>query len=139
MMLNVRLRSMFPLIALAACVTMMDVAPAFAQDEAGPETGVVQDPPRRGPRGRQGQQPPPQATPAPAPEAKVEPAKAEDKFLAITGGRVYTMAGPVLEGVTILAKNGSIIEIGPNVKVPDGAETIDASGRRIYPGLVALQ
>src|SRR5690606_37625931 len=105
----------------------------------GPETGVVQDPPRRGPRGRQGQQPPPQATPAPAPEEKVEPAKAEDKFLAITGGRVYTMAGPVLEGVTILAKNGSIIEIGPNVKVPDGAETIDASGRRIYPGLVALQ
>lgn len=138
-MLITRLRSVVSLFALGACVMLADASSALPlQDEAGPETGAVQDPPRRGRRG--GQQPPEaQAPPPAAEEKKTEAKKDDDKYLAITGGRVHTMAGPVLEGVTILAKNGSIIAIGPNVKVPEGAEVIDAAGHRVYPGLVSVQ
>lgn len=55
---------------------------------------------------------------------------------AITGGKVHTV-GPqgTIENATILIVDGRIAAIGDDVEVPAGAETIDAAGKIITPGL----
>ncbi len=60
-----------------------------------------------------------------------------DRFLAVINGDVYTVNGPALRGATILSKNGRIVEIGTDVRLPEECEVIDADGKRVYPGLVA--
>lgn len=75
------------------------------------------------------------AAKAAEPEKKKEP----DRWLAVTGGDVYTVTGPVLRGATVLAKNGKVVAVGDRVQVPTGAETLDARGLRVYPGLVAFE
>jgi len=59
-------------------------------------------------------------------------------WFAVTGGDVYTGVGGLLRGATVLAKNGVIKEIGYDLYIPEDAEVLDASGRRVYPGLVAI-
>ena len=61
-----------------------------------------------------------------------------DEWLAIVGGDVYPGGGGVLRNATILAKNGKIDEVGHDVEIPEGAEVLDASGYRVYPGLIAM-
>jgi imidazolonepropionase-like amidohydrolase len=58
--------------------------------------------------------------------------------VAIVGGKVHTV-GPqgTLERATILIGDGRVLAVGSNVEVPDGAQTIDASGKVITPGLYA--
>ena len=55
---------------------------------------------------------------------------------AITGGKVHTV-GPqgTIENATILIVDGRIEAVGDDVEVPAGAETIDAAGKIITPGL----
>ncbi|MDF1797686.1 MAG: amidohydrolase family protein [Planctomycetota bacterium] len=62
----------------------------------------------------------------------------EDSYLAIVGGDIFAGTGEVLRGATLLSKNGKIEEIGYELILPDGCETVDAHGMRVYPGLVAL-
>src|SRR5262249_34979316 len=64
--------------------------------------------------------------------------KATDKYFAIVGGDVYTGTGAVLRGATVLSRNGVIKAIGYDLFLPEGTEKLDASGLRVYPGLVAL-
>jgi imidazolonepropionase-like amidohydrolase len=58
-------------------------------------------------------------------------------FLA--GGNVVTMAGPVLEGANVLLRDGRIAAVGRDVRAPEGAIRIDATGRHLYPGLIDSQ
>lgn len=62
----------------------------------------------------------------------------DDRAEAITGGRILTATGKNLERGTIIIQGGKIIEIGPvaEVKIPEGAKVIDASGCLITPGLI---
>ncbi|NOT29054.1 MAG: hypothetical protein HOP15_01255 [Planctomycetes bacterium] len=69
---------------------------------------------------------------------KKKDAEKDAKYYAIVGGDVYTGTGAVLRGATVLARNGKILEIGHDLFVPAGAETLDAHGLRVYPGLIAL-
>ena len=72
-------------------------------------------------------------------EAKTEDAKeAGDRYFAIQGGDIYTGTGEVLRGATLLSKNGKIDQIGYELYLPEGTETLDATGLRLYPGMVAL-
>jgi imidazolonepropionase-like amidohydrolase len=64
-------------------------------------------------------------------------AKEKDRFLAVIGGRVHTVTGPVLEHVTVLSKNGVITALGPEVVLPPDCEVVDATGLEVYPGLIA--
>jgi imidazolonepropionase-like amidohydrolase len=75
----------------------------------------------------------------PEPEKPKADDKDDDRYLAIIGGTVHTVSGPVLRNARILTKNGKIKEIGPNVMIPDNAEVIDANGHHVYPGLVAVR
>ncbi|MBO9695784.1 MAG: amidohydrolase family protein [Sphingopyxis sp.] len=64
------------------------------------------------------------------------PAAAET--VAITGGRVVTM-GPMgeIERGTVVIRGGRIVAVGADIAVPADAQTIDATGRIVTPGLVA--
>lgn len=55
---------------------------------------------------------------------------------AIINGKVYTMAGQVLEGGTILIEAGKIKAVGANLPVPADAKIIDASGKLVMPGMI---
>jgi imidazolonepropionase-like amidohydrolase len=63
---------------------------------------------------------------APAPAATI----------AIVGGKVHTV-GPqgTIDNGTVLIVDGRIAAVGEDVEIPTGAETIDATGKVITPGL----
>ncbi|MCA8961413.1 MAG: amidohydrolase family protein [Planctomycetes bacterium] len=71
-------------------------------------------------------------------QKKDEPKEHEDHYLAIVGGLVHPSGGEILEGVTILCKNDRIVAMGPHVTIPEDAETIDATGYHVYPGLIGI-
>ena len=56
--------------------------------------------------------------------------------VAITGGRVFPVSGPVIENGTVLMRDGKIVAVGANVAIPADARRIDAAGRWVTPGLV---
>lgn len=65
--------------------------------------------------------------PATAPAADV---------VAIRGGRILTVSGPVFEKGTVLVAEGKITAVGASVEIPAGATVIDATGQTVYPGLI---
>ena len=71
-------------------------------------------------------------------EEEAKPDEPKPRFFAVTGAVVHTVTGPVLRGPTVLCKNGKIAAIGHDVVIPEGAETLDAKGFHVYPGLVAV-
>ena len=56
--------------------------------------------------------------------------------IAITGGKVYPVTGPVIENGTVIITNGKISAVGANVPIPAGAQRIDATGKIVTPGFV---
>ena len=56
--------------------------------------------------------------------------------IAITGGKVYTVASAPVENATVLIRDGKIVAVGANVTIPAGATRIDATGKWVTPGLV---
>lgn len=57
---------------------------------------------------------------------------------AFVGARVIDGTGkPAMQKATIVVRNGKIEAVGPSVKPPAGAQTIDASGKTIIPGLIS--
>jgi imidazolonepropionase-like amidohydrolase len=56
--------------------------------------------------------------------------------VAITGGRVYPVSGPMIENGTVLVRDGRIVAVGANVAVPNDATRIDATGKWVTPGLI---
>jgi imidazolonepropionase-like amidohydrolase len=59
-----------------------------------------------------------------------------DAVTAITGARIVTVSGPVIEKGTIVISGGRIAALGADVAVPAGATVIDGTGRTVYPGLI---
>jgi imidazolonepropionase-like amidohydrolase len=64
------------------------------------------------------------------------PAAKQKKPIALIGGTIHTVNGPVLENAVILFDKGKIIALGTNVMIPTDAERIDVSGKHIYPGII---
>jgi imidazolonepropionase-like amidohydrolase len=63
-------------------------------------------------------------------------AGANAQTVAITNARIHTVSGPVIERGTIVFQNGRITAVGSDVAVPAGAQTIDAAGKTVTPGLL---
>lgn len=63
-------------------------------------------------------------------------ADAGAQTIAITGGTVYPVSGPKIENATVLIRDGRIAAVGTNVQVPAGAQTVNASGKWVTPGLI---
>jgi imidazolonepropionase-like amidohydrolase len=72
-------------------------------------------------------------------EDKKKPEKEEERWFAVSGGDIYTGLGEVLRNATLLSKNGKIWKIGYDLDLPKETKTLDATGMRVYPGLVAIQ
>ncbi|MFK7770178.1 MAG: amidohydrolase family protein [Mariniblastus sp.] len=83
-----------------------------------------------------------------APETKTE-TKTEDKdsaepegkdkpITAIVGADIHTVTGPMIRQGTILVQDGKILDVGQTVEVPKDAIVIDAAGKTITPGFVAI-
>ena len=64
--------------------------------------------------------------------------KDKPELLAIVGGDIHPVTGPIVRKGTILVEDGKIKEIGQSVTVPEGAKVIDATGKTITPGFVAI-
>ena len=57
-------------------------------------------------------------------------------FHALTGARVVTGPGQVIDGATIVLRDGIIQAVGANVDAPAGARVWDLSGHTVYPGFI---
>src|SRR5436190_2218085 len=56
--------------------------------------------------------------------------------IAITNGKVYPVSGPPINNGTVLIRDGMIVAVGGQVSIPAGAQTIDATGKVVTPGLI---
>jgi len=57
-------------------------------------------------------------------------------FHALVGARVVTAPGQVLDGATIVIRNGLIQRVGRNMQPPAGARVWDLAGLTVYPGFI---
>ncbi len=55
---------------------------------------------------------------------------------AITGARIVTVSGPVIDRGTIVIRNGLISAVGAGTGGPADARMIDGTGLTVYPGLI---
>src|SRR5438045_9330524 len=55
---------------------------------------------------------------------------------ALTNARIVAGPGKTIEKGTVLIRDGLIVEVGPEVKVPAEARVWDLSGKTIYPGFI---
>lgn len=60
------------------------------------------------------------------------------QLLAIIGGDIHTVTRGMIRNGTILIEDDKIKAIGQNIKVPEDAVLIDATGKRVTPGFVAI-
>ncbi|MFW6140481.1 MAG: amidohydrolase family protein [Acidobacteriota bacterium] len=58
--------------------------------------------------------------------------------ILIKNGTIVPVEGKRIEASDILIEDGKIIKIGPNLEPPSSAQIIDASGKYVYPGMMAL-
>ncbi|MGA8154573.1 MAG: amidohydrolase family protein [Terriglobales bacterium] len=71
---------------------------------------------------------------APPPQDASSPT---DRAQAWVGARILDGSGkPAIENATLLIRNGRVEAVGKKVKIPAGAERIDATGKTIIPGLI---
>jgi imidazolonepropionase-like amidohydrolase len=71
--------------------------------------------------------------------AQPQTAAPTESVTAIRAGTLIDGTGnAVVQDVTILIRNGRIVEVGPNVAVPADAERIDLTGWTVLPGFIDL-
>ena len=58
------------------------------------------------------------------------------RIYALTGGTVIAAPGEVLEGATVVLRDGLIEAVGVGVEAPPDADSIDVTGRFVYPALI---
>lgn len=66
----------------------------------------------------------------------LSPSTAWSQTIAIVGGTVYPVSGPAIQNATVLIQDGKITAVGTSVTIPAGATRIDATGRKVTPGLL---
>lgn len=69
-------------------------------------------------------------------QENVYPTQPQSTPVLITNATVHVGNGQVLNNVSILLAGGKITQIGSSLTAPAGAETINAQGRQVYPGLI---
>ena len=73
---------------------------------------------------------------APAFAAVPVPAAPQTRPVALVGGTIHTVSGPVIPGGVLVFEGGRITAIGPDAAIPVDAERVDVTGKHVYPGLV---
>jgi len=60
----------------------------------------------------------------------------ETSVVVIKAGTIYPITAPPIQNGIILINNGKIEAVGRGLKIPEGAEVIDATGKIVIPGLI---
>jgi imidazolonepropionase-like amidohydrolase len=68
----------------------------------------------------------------------ISPLSAAEEVTAIQGGDLYTITDGIIKNGTILIRDGKISDIGQNIEIPEKTKVIDARGKVVMPGLVAV-
>ena len=68
------------------------------------------------------------------PTLSLKPVAAQE--IAIRGARILTMEGPTIQEGTLLIRDGKIAAVGANVRIPSGAQVIEAEGLTAMPGII---
>ncbi|MCX5762815.1 MAG: amidohydrolase, partial [Gemmatimonadetes bacterium] len=76
------------------------------------------------------------ALPAAAQLGSFNPPPGPQKTFALTNARIVPVSGPEIASGTIVISAGRIQAVGASVTVPAGAQVIDATGLRVYPGMM---
>ncbi|GGE38942.1 amidohydrolase family protein [Psychroflexus planctonicus] len=58
--------------------------------------------------------------------------------VAFTEATIHVHANQVLENATLLVKDGKVVEVGTNVKIPKNAVEFNLNGKHIYPSFIDL-
>ncbi|MGQ0649624.1 MAG: amidohydrolase family protein [Gemmatimonadaceae bacterium] len=61
---------------------------------------------------------------------------AQERAIAIRGGTVMPIDGPVIPNGTVVMRAGKIVAVGANVAIPAGAPVIEVRGKYVLPGLI---
>jgi imidazolonepropionase-like amidohydrolase len=66
------------------------------------------------------------------------PARAQDRPQAFTGATIIPISGPAITDGVLVVHRGKIVAVGAraSVRIPSDAQTVDAAGKVIMPGLV---
>jgi imidazolonepropionase-like amidohydrolase len=70
-------------------------------------------------------------------QATISPAPKQSEIIAITGATIHIGNGKVINNGTIVFSNGKITDVKEGNVAPQGAKTIKADGKHIYPGFIA--
>jgi imidazolonepropionase-like amidohydrolase len=62
----------------------------------------------------------------------------ENTLIAFTNATIYVTPEKILKEGTLLIKEGKVIQVGENVKIPKGTKIIDLSGKTVYPSFIDL-
>lgn len=68
----------------------------------------------------------------------IYPAKAQAQTVAITGATIHVGNGTIIAQGTLVFEEGKITYVGPLTPAADDVEIIDATGKHVYPGFIAL-
>src|SRR5262245_13029906 len=102
------------MLAVALAAGLVGFGPSIAQDKAKEKSGKS------------------------AKAAAKDTAKKPGPITALVGADVYTVTRGVVRGGTVLVQDGKILNVGQDVAVPPGATVIDAAGKIVTPGFVAI-
>ena len=64
------------------------------------------------------------------------PAPPQKGYLALVNGVIHTITNGDIEGGGILIKDGKIVDVGKNIKIPENTPVIDLKGKHVYPGFI---
>lgn len=56
--------------------------------------------------------------------------------IALVGGTVHPVVGPVVENGTVLFDGGKLTAVGRDVALPTNVRKIDVRGKHVYPGMI---
>ena len=59
-------------------------------------------------------------------------------YYAFTNATIVKDAATTLSGATLVIKDGKIVTVGTNIKVPAGAVEVDCKGKYIYPSFIDI-
>ncbi len=65
------------------------------------------------------------------------PGAPQQKPIALTNARIYTISQGIIPSGTVVFDKGKITAVGQNVQIPANAEVINCMGKLIYPGFIA--
>jgi imidazolonepropionase-like amidohydrolase len=66
------------------------------------------------------------------------PAPDQSRPIMLRSATIHVGDGTVMEEADILLDEGKIVSLGKDLPAPANAEIVDASGKHVYPGLIAL-